>query len=96
MKGPHKIQTFMWIAAHERLLTNYRRSRWGSGISPMCPTYGNEDETIIHAIRDCVPSTRVSLRLVAFNHITNFFSLNYMDWILNNLNNKKIGAHKIE
>jgi len=23
-KGPHIIQTFMWIAAHERLLTNYR------------------------------------------------------------------------
>ncbi|GAU34538.1 hypothetical protein TSUD_219210 [Trifolium subterraneum] len=36
-KGPHRIQTFMWIAAHERLLTNYRRSKWRSGISPTCP-----------------------------------------------------------
>ncbi|CAJ2662667.1 unnamed protein product [Trifolium pratense] len=23
-KGPHKLQNFMWIVAHERLLTNYR------------------------------------------------------------------------
>ncbi|PNX78826.1 ribonuclease H [Trifolium pratense] len=28
-KGPHQIQTFMWIAAHGRLLTNARRSKWG-------------------------------------------------------------------
>jgi len=28
------FQTFMSIAAHERCLTNNRRSRWGSGISP--------------------------------------------------------------
>ncbi|CAJ2652742.1 unnamed protein product [Trifolium pratense] len=30
-KGPYRIQTFMWTAAHERLLTNYRRSKWGVG-----------------------------------------------------------------
>jgi hypothetical protein len=46
-KGPHRIQTFMWIAAHERLLTNYRRSRWGNGIAPTCPACGNGDETIM-------------------------------------------------
>jgi len=95
-KGPHIIQTFMWISAHKRLLTNYRKSRWGSGISPLCPTCGNGDETIIHALRDCVQSTRVWLRLVASNHITNFFSLNCRDQIFHNLNNKKMGAHKIE
>lgn len=47
-KGPHRIQTFMWMAAHERLLTNYRRSKWGIGVSPTCPTCGNGEETIIH------------------------------------------------
>jgi len=29
-KGPHIIQTFMCMAAHERLLTNYRKSKWVS------------------------------------------------------------------
>lgn len=39
-KGPHRIQTFMWLVAHNRILTNYRRSRWGVGISPTCPVVG--------------------------------------------------------
>jgi hypothetical protein len=47
-KGPHRLQTFMWTAAHEHLLTNYRRSRWGIGVSPICPSCGNGDETLIH------------------------------------------------
>ncbi|GAU26504.1 hypothetical protein TSUD_361370 [Trifolium subterraneum] len=51
---PHKIQTFMWITTHERLLTNFRRSRWGNGTSPTCPACGQEDETILHVLRDCM------------------------------------------
>ncbi|PNX73126.1 hypothetical protein L195_g029024 [Trifolium pratense] len=35
-KGPYRIQTFMWIAAHEHMLTNNRRRKWGVGISPTC------------------------------------------------------------
>ncbi|PNX90713.1 ribonuclease H, partial [Trifolium pratense] len=31
----------MSIAAHERLLTNYRRSRWGIEVLPICPSCGN-------------------------------------------------------
>ncbi|GAU49151.1 hypothetical protein TSUD_87340 [Trifolium subterraneum] len=31
---PHRIQTFIWMAAHERLLTNYRRRIESSRISP--------------------------------------------------------------
>ncbi|GAU44619.1 hypothetical protein TSUD_378970 [Trifolium subterraneum] len=91
-KGPHRIQTFMWIAAHECLLTNYRRSKWRSGISPTCPACGNEDETIIHVLRDCMHATQIWIRLVTSNHITNFFSLTCRDWIFYNME----GAHNKE
>ncbi|WJX23885.1 hypothetical protein P8452_13067 [Trifolium repens] len=57
-KGPHRIQTFIWMAAHERLLTNYRRSKWGVGISPLCNSCGIEEETIIHVLRDCQNATQ--------------------------------------
>ncbi|CAJ2669285.1 unnamed protein product [Trifolium pratense] len=89
--GPHRIQTFLWIATHERLLTNYRRSKWGNGISPTCPSCGNDDETIIHVLRDCIHATQIWIRLVASNHITNFFSLSLScrDWIFDNIS----GAH---
>ncbi|PNX61642.1 hypothetical protein L195_g060760, partial [Trifolium pratense] len=57
-RGPHRIQTFMWMAAHERILTNYRRSRWGIGISPLCNICGAADETVIHVLRDCISATQ--------------------------------------
>jgi heme O synthase-like polyprenyltransferase len=85
LKGSHIIQTFMWIAAHERLLTNYRRSKWENGISPICPICGNEDETIIHVLRDCVHATEICIKLVASNHITSLFSLTCRDLIVDNM-----------
>ncbi|GAU48589.1 hypothetical protein TSUD_405790 [Trifolium subterraneum] len=87
--GPHRIQTFMWIATHERLLTNYRRSRWGNGTSPTCPACGQEDETILHVLRDCMFATQIWIRLVASNHITDSLSLTCRDWIVDNIS----GAH---
>ncbi|PNX57622.1 ribonuclease H, partial [Trifolium pratense] len=44
----------MWIAAHGRLLTNARRSKWGVGVSPICSICGNDEETVIHTLRDCM------------------------------------------
>ena len=90
-KGPHRIQTFILLAAHGRILTNYRRSKWGVHISPTCPYCAREDETIIHVLRDCVYTTRVWLKLVPSNYITNLFSFDCREWIFNNLNKKGIG-----
>ncbi|PNX68691.1 ribonuclease H, partial [Trifolium pratense] len=73
-KGPHRIQTFIWLAAHERILTNAGRSKWGVGISPTCASCVREDETTLHVLRDCVHATRVWVRLVPSNYITIFFS----------------------
>ncbi|CAJ2627891.1 unnamed protein product [Trifolium pratense] len=93
-KGPHCIQTFMWLAAHERILTNARRSKWGVGISPTCVSCMREDETTLHVLRDCVHATRVWIRLVPSNYITNFFSFNCREWIFDNINKKGFGASK--
>jgi hypothetical protein len=86
----------MWTAAHERLLTNYRRSRWRIGVSPICPSCGNGDETLIHVLRDCVYATQVWIKLVASIHISNLFSLNCRDWIFKNLANQVCGTRKEE
>jgi hypothetical protein len=72
-KGPYRIQTFMWMAAHERLLTNFRRSRWGVGASPTCSRCDRVNETIIHVLRDCPAAIQTWIRLVPLNQITNFF-----------------------
>jgi hypothetical protein len=71
-KCPHGIQTFIWMAIHEQLLTNYRRSKWGVGISPLCNSC---EETIIHMLSDYPNATHVWLKLILLNHISNLFSL---------------------
>jgi hypothetical protein len=50
-KGPHKIQTFMWLAVHGRLLTNYRRSRWGWGFHRFVD---GETPILIRCIQDLI------------------------------------------
>jgi len=85
----------MWIAAHGRLLNNVRISKWGVGVSPTCSMCENEDETVIHTLRDCVHTTRIWLSLIRSIQITNFFtSLACMDWIFKNLNNQDFGEQE--
>ena len=91
-KGPHRIQTFIWLAAQECILTNFRRSKWGAGISPLCSRCGREDETTIHVLRDCDYAIQVWLRLVLSYFITDFFTFDCRDWIFNNLGKRGICA----
>ena len=93
-KGPHRIQTFMWLAAHERILKIFRRSKWGVGILPTCTSCGRHDETTLRVLRDCVQATQVWLRLVPSNFITSFFSFSCREWIFTNLNKHNIGPNK--
>lgn len=66
-------------------LTNFRRSKWGVGISPLCSICGREDETTIHVLRDCDYAIQVWLHLVPFHFIIDFFTFDCRDWIFNNL-----------
>ncbi|PNX73414.1 ribonuclease H [Trifolium pratense] len=52
-KKPNKIQTFMRMTTHDRLLTNFRRRIWDVGASPTCSRCVRINETIIHVLRDC-------------------------------------------
>jgi len=88
---PRRVQTFIWLAIHGRILTNLRRSRWGVGISPTSPCCGNDDETVLHVLCDCIHATQVWLHIVPSNFKTNFFSFDCRDWFFNNLNSKKVG-----
>ncbi|GAU31578.1 hypothetical protein TSUD_54010 [Trifolium subterraneum] len=92
-EGPHRIQTFIWMAVQERILTNLRRSKWGVGISPLCTRCGRDDETMIHVLRDCIYSIQVWLHLVPSNFITDFFTFDCRNWNFNNINKLGIGAN---
>jgi hypothetical protein len=50
--------TFMWITAHERLVTNYQRGKWRGGISPTCSVLEWRRNKHIHILRDCIHATQ--------------------------------------
>lgn len=47
-----RCRSFVWLMNHDRLLTNFRKSKKGLG-NTGCKLYGNVCETTIHALRDC-------------------------------------------
>jgi hypothetical protein len=91
-KWPHRIQTFIGLVAHERILINFRRSKWRVGISPICTRCERGDETTIHVLCDYAYTTRVWLSPVPSNFITFFFTFDCKRWIFNNINKLEIEA----
>lgn len=81
---PHLYQVHLWKIAHDRLLTNARRSVWSSE-SPNCPGYGGMQESVLHAIKNCPLATQIWIPLIPSSNSRNFFDLNLSDWVKENL-----------
>jgi len=81
----------MCLVAHGRILTNYHRSRWGTGVSATCPCCGNVGEIVLRVLRDCRPASQVWIRLMPSDWITNLFSfVDCRDWVFKNLSKRSI------
>ncbi|CAN1184835.1 Putative ribonuclease H protein At1g65750 [Linum perenne] len=52
-KGPNKIRHFLWLSAHDRLLTNSARKRRNLTDDGSCPFCHLHEESVIHVLRDC-------------------------------------------
>ncbi|XP_057744587.1 uncharacterized protein LOC130962384 [Arachis stenosperma] len=52
-QGPERIRTFLWLVAHNALLTNSERRRRHLTNDDSCPRCHHHDETVIHVLRDC-------------------------------------------
>ncbi|CAN1775820.1 Putative ribonuclease H protein At1g65750 [Linum perenne] len=51
--GPSRVKFFLWLAVHERLLTNSERARRHLSGSASCAFCGDQAETVSHVLRDC-------------------------------------------
>lgn len=49
-KGPQRMKTFLWLAAHDALLKNATRVRRHIAHSNLCPVCGTASESIIHTL----------------------------------------------
>ena len=81
---PKRVRCFMWLMRHERLLTNYAKSRMGIG-SSMCAYCGSVSETVLHAMRDCALAMPLWMNVVHINNREVFFMGDLQHWIHFNL-----------
>ncbi|GAU13938.1 hypothetical protein TSUD_262650 [Trifolium subterraneum] len=81
---PERVRCFVWLLLHDRLLTNYRKSRMGLGHA-MCNYCGDLEETTLHAIRDCALIIPFWLQVVPMEDRSSFFMEDTQDWISRNL-----------
>lgn len=74
----------MWLVKHDRLLTNFSRSRKGLGHASF-KLYGNACETTMHALRDCAKAIHIWKSIVPSSIFDEFFSLDLQNWFKVNM-----------
>ncbi|CAN1767631.1 Putative ribonuclease H protein At1g65750 [Linum perenne] len=57
--GPCRIQHFLWLVAHEKILTNLERSRRHLSDSVNFPRCSTTAEFVLHVVRDCSFASQV-------------------------------------
>ncbi|KAF7814835.1 ribonuclease H [Senna tora] len=70
---PQRVRSFMWLCAHEKLLTNVERCKRQILDSASCDRCGAMAEDAIHPLRDCGNVKDIWLRLVKPCYWAEFF-----------------------
>ncbi|CAN1751196.1 Putative ribonuclease H protein At1g65750 [Linum perenne] len=81
-QGPSRIKHFLWLAAHDRLLSNAERHRRHMTVTDNCHRCTNVSETSLHILRDCTLARDVWLALLPPGIVAEFFSGNVHEWII--------------
>jgi ribonuclease HI len=92
---PERVRCFIWLLLHDRLLTNYRKSRIGLGHA-MCNYCGVVEETSLHVMRDCALVTPFWLQVVSLEDRSLFFMEDIQAWISLNLKKGKLNGRGSE
>lgn len=84
--GPERIKLHMWKVAHEALVTNSWRKRRLLCESAECPMCLEEDESVIHTLRDCRVMKQVWSCISSGLQLgQDFFTDNLHQWLNSNL-----------
>jgi hypothetical protein len=86
IKVPERIRAFIWLAMHDRLLTNSNKSKTGL-CHAMCNYCGDVEETAIHVLRDCPFASYVWNQIIPVNNRGIFFMGEAQAWFDLNLMN---------
>ncbi|KAH9751258.1 putative ribonuclease H protein [Citrus sinensis] len=90
-RGPHRIRTFLWLVAKERIKCKAELYRRHIGVDMICMRCGYAVEDTAHALRDCATSRRIWNMLLTGHETADFFMLPTRDWIFANI--QGLGNH---
>ncbi|CAN1125966.1 Putative ribonuclease H protein At1g65750 [Linum perenne] len=80
-KGPQRIRQFLWLVAHNRLLTNSERHRRHLAEFGSCQVCPGHEESVLHVLRDC-PLASATWELLALSSgDQTFFQTPLLPWI---------------
>lgn len=74
LRVQQRIRTFLWLLSHGKLLSYFNRWRRSMASSPRSTLCLEEEETNLHAVRDCPKTRKVWLHFIKPNLLHKFFS----------------------
>ena len=95
-KGSSRVQTFIWLALHDRLKTKAEIGRRHIHIDWTCDHCGVASETTLHVLRDCFMAKRLWNQLLPSEWRQVFFSSNLIDWLTLNLRSNQCMENGLE
>ncbi|CAN1144211.1 Putative ribonuclease H protein At1g65750 [Linum perenne] len=84
-KGPNRIKHFLWLVAHDRLLTNEERRKRTWTDDGSCSRCGHPQETVLHVLRDCSAAVNTWTHLAFLSDDRTSWDLPLLPWITHHL-----------
>ncbi|XP_045810455.1 uncharacterized protein LOC123904892 [Trifolium pratense] len=84
LQVPERVRSFIWLVKHDRLLTNYRKSKMNV-CTPWCKHCVDIVEDTMHVLRDCPLAKVIWCNLMNGLAGATFYAANLHDWITMNL-----------
>ncbi|CAN1779029.1 Putative ribonuclease H protein At1g65750 [Linum perenne] len=90
-QGPNRVRFFLWLTAHNRLLTNVERKRRHLSAEEYCDHCRDAVEDTLHVLRDCRFARKLWVSILPPDRIPNFFSGTLQDWLIRELKDPEFG-----
>ena len=91
LKLPPRVQHFLWLLLHGKILTNHQRAARGMDVDTSCPRCKAGIETVDHLFRDCKVSAAVWEWVCRGSTSSASFKGDIVCWFADNMQEGKIG-----
>ncbi|CAN0899546.1 Putative ribonuclease H protein At1g65750 [Linum grandiflorum] len=95
-QGPNKIRHFIWLASHNRLLTNEERGRCHLTNKVFCSLCSNQTESCIYILRDCHFARQVWRRILPQAITGEELSKDWSTWLDTHIRNRELCSRQWE